>query len=166
MFYALILVRIIIAAVLVMANFLPWMQLDDAINTSNGLDLAIYGFTGADRSLFFKQNAIMAIGLFILPLIIMIMTTWVSINLIVNVIKGSKSSFISNIIDFTKIIIPIIFLIYFISPFVDDTSYKIYMYAVPHIGLLLLVCSAFFLVASDIIYEYIIEKSSDTDKEE
>ena len=98
------LVRIIIAGVLVLANFLPWMQLDDAVNTSNGLDLAVYGFTGADRSLFFKQNAIMAIGLFILPVIIMIITTLVSINLIVDAIKGNKSSFISNITDFTKII--------------------------------------------------------------
>ena len=155
MYHVFILARIGISILLIVANFLPWVHLDDAVNVSNGFDLAVYGFTGADNVLFMKQNVIMAIGTFIIPIVIIIVSAHVAIKSVIDIIQSNERTLISSVVDFSKIAIPAILFMYLVNPFIDDNAGSIYMFAIPQIGLLTVICASFFLPAIAVIEDYL-----------
>ena len=165
MLFGIALVRIAAAFCLPVAGFLPWLQLDDTTIANNGLDLAVYGFTGPDKLLFLRQNIIMALGMFVVPVFILIMTTHISGITIVDVLRSKERTALYNVSKFAKISIPVVLLLYFARPFIDDDSYSIYMFAMPHFGLLLVICAAFFLLAIEVFSDHILHKISEADYE-
>ncbi len=154
MFYALKLSRFLVVLVFILSNFLPWIKLDDAINSINGIDLAVYMLHGSDKVLFLKQNLIMALGLFLLPIVIIVTTTSISISLIISIFKYEENRTTSNIIYLGRIMIPIIFLLYLAKPFIDENNATIYAFGLPNIGLVLILVSAIWLVLFEIYYNY------------
>ena len=166
MLFGIALVRISVALCLPVAGFLPWLQLDDTTTANNGLDLAVYGFTGPDKLLFLRQNIIMALGMFVIPVFILIMTTYISGRTIVDVLISKERTALYNISKFVKIAIPAVLLLYFARPFIDDDSYSIYMFAMPHFGLLLVICAAFFLSAIEVISDNMLNKEIDYENDD
>ena len=66
--------RTLIALGAILSMFLPWAILDGAGSSMSGAELLAYAFTGPERGTIFATSFMGAMGLFFIPLIVMIAT--------------------------------------------------------------------------------------------
>lgn len=160
MVYILKLFRFSVALVFILSNFLPWIKLDDTTDSINGIDLAVYLFHGADKLLFLNQNLFMAIGLFVLPVVIIITTTFIAAGLVISIFNTWENRSTTSIINLGKVLLPIVFLMFLVKPFVDESSIQIHAFVLPNIGLTLVLVFASMLAMFEIYCNYKVHQTA------